>query len=309
MSKLRDDLNGETLWGLPKDISEELIRAYDLTLFRWLGFWLFMIIMCLGFLVGGFWVWPFLENLANQNAFENATNIGGLMYDVNFGWGLLIGLFVWIFLTNALVTLFVRVMPMPIKAAFFMGLSIGNDDAGYKHDENIKTVMNRADKPSNAKELINRLSEMNYTKSLKILLPIAFFIIFICLRETQAYTIYSAEGYYKSGFFSKESRTWDEARSVELGCNQTDDGGSLVYKVYFLDKSLRLEDKNPVRGTYWLDNLEVIDSRLEAAGAEFKRWRWLKRNPLHPKCLRGFYGELGLEGKGRIDKLLRIDEF
>ena len=63
MNKLREQLGDETLWGLPKNISDELVDSYQSTLFRWLGFWLFMIVMVGGFAVGAI-IWGKAENLS-----------------------------------------------------------------------------------------------------------------------------------------------------------------------------------------------------------------------------------------------------
>lgn len=306
MGKLRKELNGDALWGLPYHISEELINAHEITLVRWVGHWLFMIIMCSGFAVGGFWIWPYLENLNNERAFTKATELNGLMFDVNFGFGLLIALFVWIFLTSAIAMFVVRIIPMPLKGTLFFGQLSDKDESGHQQ---IAELMGRSDKPDSATELINRWTELNFPKVLKIFLPISVLTALITYHETQMYSVYSEAGYFRSGFFSKETRSWHGVSSVELGCNQTDDGSSLVYKVNFPDKSLRIEDGISINETYWLYNLEKIDKAIESTGAKFERWQWLNRNPLHPKCLRGFYGELGPDGKSRLDKLLRINEF
>ena len=55
-NKLKEELNGEPLWGLPKRISDELVDSYRLKPIRWLGHWLFIIIMIGGFAGGAiFW--------------------------------------------------------------------------------------------------------------------------------------------------------------------------------------------------------------------------------------------------------------
>ena len=312
MGNLRKELNGEPLWGLPEHFSEDLINAYEITAFRWLGHWLFMIIMCLGFAVGGFWLWPYLEQLNIQRAMERTTDLNGLMFDVNFGIGLLIGLFVWIFLTGALSMALVRLAPMPLKGSLFFGVSADLDKTGIKRQQNIDALMKGVDRPNSTAELINRLTEPNIKKAFKIFIPIAILTALITYRETYTFSVLSETGHYRSGFFSNSSQSWNEVSSVELGCNHVtgkNRSDDLVYKIKFRQgKALGIDDAIPLQGS-WLENAKKINAKLKENGTQFKRWKWLNRDPLHPKCLAAQQNSYTGVEFNQIVSLLQIGNF
>jgi len=64
--------------------------------------------------------WGIAEKLTEQNAIQAAASVDGFSIDVNFGIGLLIGLFVWIGLSGWIVALITKLVPMPVKGALFL---------------------------------------------------------------------------------------------------------------------------------------------------------------------------------------------
>lgn len=306
MGKLRNELNGEPLWGLPHHISEELIDAHDITILRSSATWMFIIVMCMGFALGAYKIWPFLERKNFENAVTKSNELGGLMVDTNFGFGLVIALFVWIFMSVLVLQLIVRLAPMPFKGALFFGAL--KEFSFPRTGKDLQDIIQYSETATNAERLINWWCSKRIKKWAKVLLPIALLVSLFAHQETKVFSVYTKSGFYKSGLFSSSLQSWEDVTSVELGCNQTDEGGSLIYEIHANGKSFRIGDSTPVNDGFWFDNLEKIDAEIEAAGANFVRWKWLKRDPLHPKCLRGYYGELGPDGKARIDKILRIDE-
>lgn len=299
------------LEGLPQHIIDEITLSANLTFFRILGNWLFMIVMTGGFAFGAFWLWQPLEGLAQRNAEAFAQTVQGFSAETNFGIGLLIGMFVWIVFSSAIVAIIIRIIPMPAKAAMYF--------AGRKEIEQTSPKFmrqwsneNSLEIPHSASDAINQRLDPYIRKTLFITMPFVFLAALICVRETQSHQVFSASGLYQSGILSNsfEHRLWTSAKSVALGCNQTDEGGSLIYDVEFQDgKSVRLPDASSLNGRSWLENIGTIDETLRSTDAEFTRWTWMKRDPLHPTCLRSFYTELGAENKPRLDRLLRIGEF
>lgn len=286
MGKLRKELGGRALWGLPQAISEELINAHDITLFRWIGHWLFMIVMCTGFAIGGFWVVPYLERLNAQHALQKGLEINALLMHADIGFGILVALFVWIFLTISACLLLIRLLPMPLKGALFFGIS--QEKSVPTTERDVDELMKTSDTPRNASELINNWAESGIVKSSKILVPIALITAFLCYHETKVFSLYSESGFYKSGYFSKNFSSWEEVSSVELGCNHVtgkNRSDDLVYKINFKQgTSTRMEDAIPIQGR-WLGNAVKINNKLEGQSVYFKRWKWLSRDPLHSKCL------------------------
>ncbi|MEP3654576.1 MAG: hypothetical protein ABJO36_06745 [Litorimonas sp.] len=308
-NRLREALGEDTLWDLPKSISEELVDAHSLPFVNWLGFLLFMFVMIGGFAVGAV-IWGIAENLTEQNAIQAAASVDGFSIDVNFGIGLLIGLFVWIGLSGWIVALITKLVPMPVKGALFLS-QIEPEKVTPEMFQKKTSFMESKDRIKNASEFIDTYFSGTLIKSAKYLAPLSVIVIAVSYAELHSYSVMSETGHHKSGLFSNKMtvKKWVDAELVELGCNQTDDGGNLIYEVTWPDgKSKRLPIDTSINGKDWLTNLESVDTKISSAGATFERWSWNNRNPLHPKCLRGFYAELGPEGKSRIDSLLRIDE-
>lgn len=308
MNKLEKELNGKPLWGLPKRISDEIINSYELTIVRVLGPWLYIALMIGGFAVGGYLLWPWLEGQNNSNAIRKAAELGGLMYDVNFGIGLLIALFIWIMGALWLTIVIVRLSPMPIKGALSFSM-LADSKLPENNDKKCSEILKEHPRIETASELLNEWADTPIIKLGKFLIPVALFASAVSYREIHTFSVYGNEGFVRSAFFEGENfRPWTDVKTVELGCNQTDDGGSLVYKIRFADgKSIRIEDGIPINNSRWLDNIEQIDTKIASGNAEFKRWSWMNRDPLHPKCLRGYYGEFNDADTKRFKKLLRID--
>lgn len=307
--ELPESLHG--LEGLPQHIIDEITLSANLPFFRILGNWLFIIVMVGGFAIGAFGLWQPLERLAQNNAEAFAKTVDGFSAETNIGIGLLIGMFLWIVLTSAIVAFIIRMMPMPAKAAMYF--------SGRKEIEQTSPKFmrkwsneNSLEIPHSASDAINQRLDPYIRKTLFLTMPFVLLAALICARETQSHHVFSASGFYKSGILSTnvEHRLWTSAKGVALGCNQTEEGGSLIYDVEFQDgKSVRLPVASSLNGRSWLENLEAIDETLQSTNAEFNRWTWMKRDPLHPMCLRGFYAELGADNKPRLDRLLRIGEF
>jgi len=309
MNKLREQLGNETLWGLPKQVSDELVESYNLTLVRWLGNWLFMIVMCGGFAIGA-WIWALCESQLRKNATKVAQDIMGFAYDTNFGIGLLIGLFVWIYLSGVIVSFIVWLAPMPFKGALFLSSQSDVSENASKIPLIGSRVENKG-MTATASDLINDYSKRVVRKLGLILSPFVILVTAISYAELGWFTILSPTGLHTSVPWSTNLKVhaWEDAQTVKLGCNQTDDGSSLIYEVTWPDgKDKRLPTDTHINGKDWLTNLEIVDAEVSKGDAMFKRWEWLGRNALHPKCLRSFYTEQGQNSKTRIDTLLRTGE-
>ncbi len=309
MNKLREQLGDETLWGLPKRASDEIVDSYRFTLFRWVGNWLFMIVMCSGFAAGAY-IWFLCENILRENAISYAQKIDGFAIDTNFGLGLLIGLFVWIFLSGVIVSLIILLVPMPIKGALFLSTQSDLFENTPKTPLVGSLIENKGERAT-ATELINDYSRRMVRKLCLMLSPFIALVVAVTFAELSWFNVVGATGLHSSVPWSTQVnvRTWQDVEKVKLGCNQTDDGASLIYEVVWPDgKDKRLPTDTHINENDWLTNLEFVDAEISQGGASFERWVWLSRDALHPKCLRSFYLAGGESSKDRIDALLRIGE-
>ena len=284
--------------------------------FSWapfLGSAVMFLIMVSGFTLGAVWLWPFLEKIMVEAAVSSAREIDGIMYESDFGFGMLIWVFAWIFLSSSLGGIFVRRLPMPFAAAAHLGVSEGNDVLVSVAKKFSRATMMSTLHKGGLKALIQAWIVASVRSSARIGIILALIGGLIIAREVNTFSVYSLEGYFRSPFFPWGEgglTPWRDTDRVELGCNQTSDGPDLVYEVIFDDgSSIRLENGTPVDGQSKLSSLEVIDARLVEAGATFERWRWLDRDPLHPDCMRGYLSALAPEAGVRFKRLLRVGQF
>ena len=288
MVKFRETLKGNPLSGLPHKISEDLIGARKHSVWHMIGVWLVFIIMIAGFAIGGFWLWPYLESLATQNAMKKATELEAILFQTHFGLGLFIGLFVWIFLTLPLSNWIVKIAPMPIKGALFLGLFTEKDNTGSKLKKTINSTLEKNGSPKNNAQLINDIVNQAIKKYLILAIPLILITAFITYKEMQSYSVYSETDYYHAGIFSKKSTSWDQAIFAELGCNYVAGHGAadeFVYKIFFKDgRSTNIGDAQHLSGT-WMQHAMTLNAKLIDRNVSFRRWKWLRRDPLHPACL------------------------
>lgn len=299
-------------WNLTEKVEREFtsqnISYWPVWIFSWLT-WIYMVS---GFAIGGYCLWPFLEQTLDKNAIEHGLRISGLLYDTNFGLGLLVFLFVWIILAALLTGMTILVSPLMLKHILFWAAL--DDDGGKPYNKKaLKVTLEHASTFTSAKELIHYWCHTYIGFTLKYIVPLTIIGVPTLYLDMTSYAIYTEEGIYRSHFLPWKRDgliPWNTADYVELGCNQTDDGPSIVYDITFKDgSSKRIEDGIPFTDYSWLESLEIIDQKLSDGGARFRRWVWLERDPLHPKCIQGYYGYLGKDRGDRLMNLLRVGEF
>ena len=314
MAKGEDqDKNGaEGLHELPDHILQELAPTWKIRSVRWLSKLSILPILVIGFCLGGYWLFPLFEKLNQMVAMAQASHIDGLMYYTNFGIGFLVWVFAWIFLSQKLLGFVVLVLPMPLKGAMFYGF-LGNESDPNSIDRSELNFPDASKSLTNASTFVNAWA-WNFIRSTQNLgVPLAIIATLILACEIQSYSVFSEQGYFSSPLLplsSNKMLEWRDVDKVQLGCNHTDDGGSVVYKVFFKNgKTVRIEDAIPVASSTWIENMERIDKRIVDSGSSFERWKWLSRDPLHPKCVQSFYRQLGRDRGDRLMKLLRAGDF
>jgi hypothetical protein len=100
----------------------------------------------------------------------------------------------------------------------------------------------------------------------------------------------------------------EDVTTVTLGCNHTDDGEYLIYKLHFAGGKFNLDDGDlELTEAAFLDRLEQVNNDLRLKpNIKFERWKWLKRDPLARECI-GYWQEVGgADGKARIERLLAV---
>jgi hypothetical protein len=121
------------------------------------------------------------------------------------------------------------------------------------------------------------------------------------------------DGIVRHSLLSTQQLAWREISRVELGCNHTEDGNSLIYKVHFGDWSLDLayNDGNgfaPAKieaGQVLLD-IAKVDAALPQ-NTPRERWAWLNRDPMAPSCLAYWARAGGRDGVTRLEQILSVD--
>lgn len=266
-------------------------------------------IMLSGFAVGAA-LWGSLEEIHIQNALDSALELSGVLYWSNFGISALIAIFGWIF-ASGLILYWVFNLSARMRASVFVYSFVDSSNAAYaKMFMPRESLSQIADPDEYIRSMIGHWSRISFW-SAAFLLSIAAYSL---ERELKSFSVYSAEGYYEFPYFPWETTKvglWAEAARVEIGCNHVTGKNADDYIVYEITLnsggSIRLDNTAPVRGT-WLDQIEVIDAAVEKSGAQFERWSWMKRDPLHPACVAAQAQKFGAENEERVARILRLGE-
>ena len=268
---------------------------------------LYLVIMGAGFAAGAI-AWSFLEKKIVTNAMIAAHEVGGLFYSHLFGISMLFALFGWIF-GAAIVTGWLQLLSKRIVASMFVEtISEPKNRLFLRLDNYLDYLAPFADEPL---EYMKK-GCMRWITFLYWPTAILFGIAAMSLEiEFRAFNIYTAKNAIVTPYFpwkEEKSLDWRDAESVSLGCNYVADGNDshLIYEVKFQDGvTVRLSSAELVTGRF-LDNLELIDNSLADAEVPFRRWKWLGRNPMHPKCLEHFRNTYSVSDFERVKALLRV---
>lgn len=307
------ELMSDIKMGLPLSLSQEIADANLSGPVRWLGHWLFMIIMFGGFAFG-IWLWAFLDKQVENNAKQVAMSLEGIAIETNFGVSLVFALFIWI-VASATLTSFIILKSTPkIKATFYLNSRqqfIGATPKlfGLHH------IAATSDRFISGYDYIDKICKKMISATAKFVVPGTLISFGLILCELSSFRIITPHAHVIDPFFSNklQIREWTKAQRVQLGCNyikarkNKNEESSFIYDVEWPDgKSFRLTTQDQINGKSWLENFEAIDAKIRSGDAIFERWEWRNRDPLHPKCLNNFYSQAEKSQKIRIDRLLRI---
>lgn len=267
-----------------------------------------------GFAVGAAWLWPTLEARLDHNARVAAEAAGALLYYHNFGVGLLIGVFAWIF-TSGLIVGAIPMLSRRLSAgAFYDSIVVAansGDGLGARAARwGVEKMMRELKDEQDPRRYIERASFAWVRPMALIALASLALTGVVTFRELNAYTLYSVQGYEARHIFpvSPTVRLWSAATFVEVGCNHVtgkNASNDPIYNVHFRDGgSTRIDGAFPVTGS-WLDGVERIDAALVRSGATFQPWTWMNRDPYHPQCLLAYAGELNQADYARLRRLIR----
>jgi len=295
-------------WEVSETIKRDLRLGYKKFWIRTLAGWSALIIMLIGFIVGWLWLWPMSERISLRNAIESAQLKEGLLVHVNFGTGMIFLIFAWIILSCILAILCLRLSPKKFRAAHFLGLYEDKNLRPFNLKALEKVLQSGRDY-AGSRDFFKAWRAAYVSLTWKYVAPLLLIGIPLYISDLKAHSFYSEKGAHISSvipFKGDSFLSWENVERVKLGCNQTSDGSSLIYETVFKSgKSIRVGSSQPLSDKSWLESMEIIDRQIVVAGAKFERWKWLSRDPMHPACLRGYYGQVGPDNKHRINRLLR----
>jgi len=252
-----------------------------------------------------------IRSLRHSASYQIRRALNGFAYYTNFGSGLVVAIFAWIVTTSFLVALTIRLSPKRLKATLYLSTQsdfIGKTPRIFGLDK----IWANASGFSSAESYINAVSTRILMWTGRVILFLTAMPLYLSWCETTWHEVYTEDGYIEFSFWTNATTKspWSQAASVELGCNQTDDGSSLIYEIRWSEgeKTRFLNyDDDFLPETNWLDGLEIVNARISNTDAKFKRWEWLSRDPLHPNCLSFFERRMSKDEFSRFKAILRID--
>lgn len=305
-TKLREAMAED---GVPASVIDYVIGLKPLRWIYWLGTWGFIAITVAGFGLGTV-LWGAAESIVTATAVARAHEIGGILFKTNFGISFLILMFAWIFAAGLIASKLTSRTPR-MRASMFAysflnpkarqylnsGGRLKNFPVDSGPDAYIIAAMTNADK--------------FFWSAALVLTAIA---IPVLDRELQTYDVYTEERYVATPLFPWEDEktgNWRDAEYVALGCNHVTGKGAsddIIYDIKLNEKtSFRISAARPVSGPL-LDQLELIDVSLQAAGVPFQRWKLRDRDPVHPSCLAAQRRRFSPDDYDRLLRLLRVGE-
>lgn len=297
--------------GVPKFLAEEAADYKPSGVFSVLYFiislTLFLGIMGSGFILG---IVFFFDNSV---AMHEAVAARAVLYSDNKDLSMGLLFFGWILCSGIILVILFGFTPLKIKVpAFISAVTWGGLD-GLFAQARLRHSMREYPSPISIKELINNWG-VRYIKAYsKVAIPILILGVASYSLERNSWAYANKYGFTENPInpFKKTTTIpWNELTSVELGCNHTDDSDFIIYSISSSSSSVRLSSFQALNDSNMLDALIEVDSYIRRhSGVEFRRWKWLRRDPLHPACLNHFSKTLGDEQYSQLVTLLRVGEF
>ena len=298
-------------WQVSETIKRDLRLGRERFWVRQLAGWSAWIIMVIGILVGWLWLWPISERISLGNAVESARVANGLLVHLNFGTGMILFLFAWLILSCILAVLCLRLSPQKFKSAYFLGLYEDTNLRPFNRKA-LEKMFQSGREYVGSENFFKAWRAAYVSLTWKYAAPLILIGTPLYFSDLHAHSFYSEKGVHISSvipFKGDRFLPWEDVERVKLGCNQTNGGASLIYETIFTSgKSIRIARARSISERNWLESMELIDAQIARAGATFERWKWVGRDPMHPACLRGYYGQVGLKNSERIQRLLRVGE-
>ncbi len=295
------------LWNLPDNVCRELSESWDIRWLRWLSGWLPLIIMSLGLLFGWKIIWPFFEELNFNLVQKVGLEKNATFYVQNIGFGLVALLFAWLTFIPSVMVFLIRITPKPYKGSVFFGVL---SDANMRpfNSSALQKSLNECQTPMNSGEFIRFWANDFFKRTFKYSGPLILIGFLMTAYEIRTYEVYSAEGIHhlRWPWNSHQNFQWTDVETIDVGCNQVGEASELIYRVKFNDGAkFSLENLSVFGQSDWLLKFEKIDTKIRESNAYFQRWKWLRRDPLHPKCVEYFKN---LEDGDRYLILIRANE-
>lgn len=205
-----------------------------------------------------------------------------------------------------------RVKPFPApNANASMLRSAVNGAAASLSDRKMRRVIARAAGEASADAFLRAIgsAELRFWRraTLVLLLPCA---AAIALTHADHRTV-GPSGVTLHSWWTTELVPWSDAKALTTGCNSTKDDEDFLYYVDFPRHRFDLADdggfnfdRPEIAPEILLNAVEKIDALLPALPR--KRWEWLGRNPMAPRCLSYWFYVAGGDTE-RVLNLLRVD--
>lgn len=292
----------------PEHVAEYLERLAPKMWRWWLTQAAFFVLMLGGFAVGGYFIWPVLEQMTAHNAMMAAMDANAVMVGYNFGVSMVLALFGWIFAAGALSGLLSVMSEQARASAFTYNMLAARGVAQWS----VRRTLRELEGDSDPERFVRRAVWSWQSWAVGLGAALMTVSAYAATRDVQAHDIFTRSHFIASPLLPWGSRApvaWSEAELVEVGCNHATGRNaydSIIYRVHLPGRYFVSLESGQALGD-WLVAAEAIDAELRDGGVPFQRWDWMGRDPLHPQCL-AVMRQSWEEDYPRIERLLRIGE-
>ncbi len=293
--------------GVPENVVDYVMQFEPKAWLYLLHLRFMLLIFFLGF-AGSIPLWILFNGINNDFALSAAIEQSALLYGSWFGFSFLPLFFVSFFGVGIILFFVLLLSPIKVRALYFVAEFMNKDSRGQAKMITRRLLSNNI-KPSLPQQFIDSALQKSLNSNVRFAIFASLISVMFLAQEFQSHTIITKNGLQRTPILpwaNNQPQNWEEIETVSLGCNHTVDSDNLKYDLKFKSGDIYyLGSMKPVAGD-WLSTLEKVDQILVENNANFKRWQWLKRNPLHPKCLKAQEARYTPQEMQRLRRLLRI---
>lgn len=253
----------------------------------------------------GWAVWTLGAQIPTQGAYTTARAVGATLVMVNPGFGFLIAFLPALMLGSYVITLACGAIMGPKRKRAARALMLIEKNPSMFRKGAAGTALRHS---TTAETFLNAYFNAIIFRMVAPVLAVFLLGLAVTAVELRSYVVAGPNGVVHARMwppYSTATYTWDQAASIVVGCNSTDDGDNIIFDVTFPDGQTFSIGHARIGRKQRIPALEEIDRLLPLSVAR-KLWNWLGRDAMAARCM-STWGDTVPNGYKRLEHLLRTN--